>query len=247
MRPGPARPGDPGRSQPAPLRASSEPVLAARAEPEVAERPGEQITFHISYPGHGGEQVAWKLTTDGFGNVGDGRATLDAGGAAQITGALSHPGFLRCEATCGKSVALAGAAVGPLSITPSLPPPDDFDTFWESKKALLRATPVAATLTPVPAHMQQPGVASFSVKADSCVGAGVSAYLARPADATGNLPAVRVVHGAGVYTSSLESAQDWAAGNNPEGIGAAVGDRGSDHRAFRYPKTDRFLLKTVNV
>lgn len=210
---------------------------------------GSSAAFIVSWPGHAAAPFRWKLTKDGepLGDAAagdaEGTGTLDGSGRAEITGALHEPGCLRCEVWCGGDDAVAavgGAAVSPLEIPPSLPPPQDFDTFWAAKKAELDAAPPNIRLRPLqgveeggtytaagtgdlvePSGREAvlvPGVEAFEVEADSSVGAGVSAYLARPANAEPrSLPAILCVHGAGVYSSDLESAVRWATGGGPDG------------------------------
>jgi len=204
---------------------------------------GERATFLVSWPKHGGQTVTWKLTKDGLpltsNEASTGSATLDATGSAQIIGHLDEPGCLRCEVhSTGDAVALGGVAVSPLDILPSRPPPPDFDAFWAAKKAELAATPANVQLRPIHAvdasgkytaagTGDQLGpeeriaeltaeIEAFEVVARSSVGAGVSAYLARPSGAKPrSLPAILLVHGAGVYSSDLQSAMRWASGGGP--------------------------------
>ena len=199
--------------------------LGVSARPELCSTPGEKIEFHIEMPGCGGQVARWALTKDGYGApFKNGVVRLDAMGRATCHGRLASPGFLQIRVSCADQETVAGAGVAPHAIAPSLPPPEDFDDFWAHKKALLASTPLHARLTPVPAQLQRDGVDTFDVQADSCVGAGVSAYFSRPAGAAArSLPAILIVHGAGIYSSNLESSQDWAVGGGPGEVGNQVG------------------------
>ena len=221
--------------------AGSTSALTVKGSEEIVSK-GELASFLIAWSGHGGETVMWRLTKDGqpLENFegGEGTVVLDATGCAEIAGRLHEPGCLRCEVRSGDAVALGGVAVSPHEIMPSLPAPPDFDSFWAAKKAELAATPANTKLHPIttvdgsgkhtaagtgdllgPEQRKAalaPGIDAFEVVADSPIGAGVSAYLARPAGAKPrSLPAVLLVHGAGVYTSDLQSAMRWAAGGGP--------------------------------
>jgi cephalosporin-C deacetylase len=220
---------------------SSAPTLSVSPVQETVAA-GERATFVVSWPEHGGQAVTWELTKDGLSLTSNGgptgSATLDATGSVEITGQLDEPGCLRCEVHSGSAVAFGGVAVSPLEILPSLPPPPDFDVFWAAKKAELAATPANIQLQAIrsvdasgnhtaagtgdllgPQERKAeltPGIEAFEVTANSSVGAGVSAYLARPLGAKPrSLPAVLLVHGAGVYSSDLQSAMRWAAGGGP--------------------------------
>jgi len=129
-----------------------------------------------------------------------------------VTGTLDAPGFLQCRVNGQvgetKLTALGGVGIEPTQIKPSQPVPADFTAFWDAKKALLAAVPMKARLTPVPSPRNT--VETFDVQAAS-VGAGVSAYLARPVGAKPkSLPIILTVHGAGVNSSNLSGAAGWA-------------------------------------
>lgn len=132
-------------------------------------------------------------------------------GKATVTGKLDEPGFLLLTATMGKTVALAGAGYDPLQLKPSMPVPDDFDQFWTTQKKALANVAVKAKLTPVEAPAK--GIETFDVQVD-CLGPPVSGYFGRPQGAKPkSLPAILLVHGAGVRSASLDSTK-WA---NKEG------------------------------
>lgn len=190
-------------------------VAADRAD--AVYRRGEEVTFRIELLRDGvpadGAAVRWAISTDGVAPETKGMTEL-AQGKATIAGRLDEPGFLHCVVTFAASggsthVARAGAAIDPQDIRPSLPAPRDFDEFWEAKKRQLAGVPVRARLTPVDAG--RPGIEAFDLQAD-CLGAPVSGYLARPTGAAPkSLPAILLVHGAGVRSAVLGHAVGWAA------------------------------------
>lgn len=169
----------------------------------------EPVTFTISVA-VGGEpatvgQVEYVLSNDGEDVIDQGTLALSAE-PVRVTAMLDRPGFLRCTATFpgpnGKAIkALAGAGIDPLQIQPSLPVPDDFDAFWEQRKAELAKVPMNQRLTPV--DSSEDGVECFDLQLDCLGGAPVSGYLARPKGAVPkSLPALLTVHGAGVGSSN---------------------------------------------
>jgi cephalosporin-C deacetylase-like acetyl esterase len=104
-------------------------------------------------------------------------------------------------------MALAGAAIDPLEIKPSLPVPADFDAFWAAQKEKLAKVPVNPRLTPL---KSRPGIELFDFKAD-CVGAPVSGYFAKPVGTKPkSLPIILTVQGAGVRTSNRGGTLEWA-------------------------------------
>ncbi len=192
-----------------------DPLTASVDRPSAVYQRGETIAFTIRLEQNGqpvtSGEIDWALTKDGLPPLRSGRSQVDQGKVV-VTGSLDEPGFLQCRATYlvdGKKVtALAGAAVSPLEIKPSQPPPADFRAFWDGKKKQLATVPVHARLTPVKSPV--PKVEAFDLQAD-CVGAPVSGYFARPAAAkVRSLPAILTVHGAGVRSASLSGAAGWA-------------------------------------
>lgn len=192
-------------------------VLSARPDrPAALYQQGETVTFTISLaldqqPAKNTE-VQWSITKDGMPPVTNGLLKLE-NGTATVAGKLEEPGFLLCRATFTtpdkKTVtALAGAAVDPTLINPSLPVPEDFDAFWTAQKKTLAAIPINARLTPVKSPIAE--TEAFDLQADS-VGAPVSGYFAKPAGAKPkSLHIILLVHGAGVRSSSLGGAASWA-------------------------------------
>ncbi len=149
------------------------------------------------------------LDKDGMPPVTQKKLTLDQG-TATIEETLGEPGFLRCRVTCtgpDKQVltATAGAAFDPLKIPPSLPVPEDFDAFWTQQKARLTSVPMEPKLTPVKSPVD--GIECFDTEIPCVPPRPVSGYFARPAGASPqSLPAILLVHGAGVRSSSLGGA-----------------------------------------
>jgi cephalosporin-C deacetylase-like acetyl esterase len=156
--------------------------------------------------------VQWTISKDGVPPITEGIVRL-TNGSATVIGRLDEPGFLQCRAVFRGTnqptrTAVAGAAIDPLLIKPSLPVPADFDAFWAVQKKKLAAVPVNARLTPV--ESAPTNVECFDVQADS-LGAPVSGYYARPAGAQArSLPIILTVHGAGVRSASLSGAVGWA-------------------------------------
>ena len=197
--------------------ASTNYTLCVTADrPDAIYKQGETVTFTIKLQLDkqpvDGAQVSWILSKDGVPPTTNGKVKL-AGGSATVTGKLDEPGFLQCRASFAgpdkiARFALGGAAIDPLKIKPSMPVPADFDEFWAAQKKKLAAVPVNPRLTPV--KWPTKDVDCFDLQADS-VGAPVSGYFARPAGAKPkSLPAILLVHGAGVRSSGLGGAAGWA-------------------------------------
>ncbi len=190
------------------------PLLTLKASTDHADalyKAGETATFTIEASQDGKPvsegKVVCVLSKDGMQaqppqtlNLKDGKATL--------IGKLDEPGFLLMRATSEKASAMAAAGYDPLQIKPSMPVPEDFDSFWDAQKAALAQVPMKSTLTPVTTGVPK-GVAAFDVQID-CVGKPVSGYFGKPLNAKPkSLQAILHVHGAGVRSSTLGSVS-WA-------------------------------------
>jgi len=191
-------------------------LLVRAGRPDAIYKQGEEVLFRMTLAQGklpvNEATVDWVISKDGMPPTNHGTTKILKGlGVAKCK--LDEPGFLLCRATFqtpdGKTVtALGGAGVAPLEIKPSLPVPDDFDAFWSAQKEKLAGVAMNARLTP--ATSPKAGVESFDIRAD-CIGAPVSGYYSTPADAKPNrIPAILLVHGAGVRSSDLGSTISWA-------------------------------------
>ncbi|MES2594916.1 MAG: acetylxylan esterase [Verrucomicrobiota bacterium] len=124
-------------------------------------------------------------------------------GKGTLSVKVTKPGFTLVRVTAPKTTAsaMASAACDPTEIKPSLPMPEDFDSFWAAQKAALAKVPMKFTLAPV--TIQAKTADGFDAQIE-CLGAPVSGYYARPKEAKAKAyPAILFVHGAGVDGSSL--------------------------------------------
>jgi cephalosporin-C deacetylase len=185
-------------------------LAIATQRDDATYRVDEPVTFIITVTRDGQPQpdgdVSWSLTKDGVAPIMHGTAPIKDG-KALVTGRLSEPGFLQCKVVFTRGADsvrnLGAAAIDPLLLRPSLPVPDDFDAFWESKKRELAAIPLNAKLTPV--STRETGIELFDVEADSVGDRPMRGYYARRAHAAPkSLPAIITLEGAGVYSTRLE-------------------------------------------
>lgn len=202
-----------------PAPAKEEDKLHARADrTDALYHKGETVTFNITLEHAGkpeaGAEVAWTMTKDGLPlDHQTGKVKTDQDGKAAVTGKLDEPGFLQVRVSfknkAGTVVnAQGGAGIDPTEIKPSMPVPEDFDAFWDGQKKKLAAIPMNAMMEKVDAKAKD--IDAFDIKADS-VGSQISGYFAKPSGAKPkSLPVVMTVHGAGVRSSSLGGAVNWA-------------------------------------
>lgn len=165
---------------------------------------GDSATFQIQASDPALQSVLAVVSEDGWNSKPAQSITLTQG-KGTLTVKLEKPGFTLLRVTAPKSPAsaMASAACDPLLIKPSLPVPDDFDSFWAAQKAALAKVPLKFTLTPVKTAAKN--VDAFDVQID-CLGAPVSGYFGRIKNAQPkSLPAILFVHGAGVGGSNIGS------------------------------------------
>jgi cephalosporin-C deacetylase len=164
----------------------------------------ESVTFRITAPA--GAKVRYQLTKDGWGDLGS--EETDTG---QVTASLNDAGVIRCEVMSAATTQpttqpiLAGAAIDPEMIAPSMPAPEDFNAFWERQKESVASEAAKSVVTAVKSPDAK--VVCFDVQINCPGGAPVSGYLALPKDAKAkSLPAILYPHSAGVRDSDLPHA-----------------------------------------
>ena len=196
------------------LAAEPAPKLEVKPDrPDAMYHVGEKVTFSILLrDGNSpleGKELTYKLSKDGFTPLASGTIT-SAAGVVTVKQSLDEPGVIHCDVTYAAPttrpvIATAGAAFDPEKIKASLPPPDDFDAFWEKERRRLADEPAHPVLTPVESH--DANVDAFDVQINCPGGAPESAYLAIPKGAKPkSLGAILYPHSAGVRSSDLPHA-----------------------------------------
>jgi len=110
------------------------------------------------------------------------------------------PGWFVCEAVPNGNpgvAARAGVVVGPEKIAPSMPEPDDFDEFWNARRAALAAMPMKADVMPV--ESPDPQIECFSIEIPCPQTSPVRGYYGYPKGTTPrSAPTILYVRAAGV-------------------------------------------------
>jgi cephalosporin-C deacetylase-like acetyl esterase/lysophospholipase L1-like esterase len=107
--------------------------------------------------------------------------TLDLSGTSVIDVRLNEPATLFLEIkgpNAEDKPIVAGAAIAPEKLQPSIPKPRDFDRFWAEKIARLQQTPMNVELTPQDSG--RPDVDYYILKMDHLDGRHIYGQLARP-------------------------------------------------------------------
>ena len=138
-----------------------------------------------------GEPVGWKISAppgaytftakkNNLEVIKTGQLDL-ANGTAAIEVILNEPAMVYVEiAQSGAAKPLvAGAAVAPEKLLPSVPRPADFDTFWSSRIKQLQAIPAHPVLTA--GGSDRPGVDYATITLDHINGTHVHGQIAKPA------------------------------------------------------------------
>ncbi len=119
------------------------------------------------------------------------------GNGARIALVAHEPEMLYVEITAAddpKAPLLAGAAVAPQQLQPSIPGPADFDRFWKSKLAWLKSVPAKPKLTAVPSG--NPDIDYATLTMATVDGAHIHGQIARPRSGA-RLPALLILQYAG--------------------------------------------------
>jgi cephalosporin-C deacetylase len=188
------------------LNVSSYSSVSARTDkPQALYEVGEsaEFIFETDKPGN----LSWRISLDG-GDLIDKGNTIIESGEFSVKSSLDKPGFLRCDFVFTPSdkgelekVAVA-AAYEPTKIKPAAVLPDDFDSFWSSRKEQLACIPIDAVFTPIKSDSANVDMFDVVMK---CLGKQVYGYYARPKDAPdGSCPAIITLHGAGVSSARKE-------------------------------------------
>jgi cephalosporin-C deacetylase-like acetyl esterase/lysophospholipase L1-like esterase len=160
---------------------------------EAGARAGWVVTPEIDV--RNGRAYPYELRQDNLALVQYG--TLDNYAANVIETRSDVPGMLFLEIKAvdsGSPLHLAGLAVSPRRIAPSLPGPRDFDRFWKGKIAQSRRVPLDAQL--VAGNSDRPGVEYFTLRMKHSDGSEIHGQLARPAG-PGRFPALVIYQWAG--------------------------------------------------
>ena len=107
----------------------------------------------------------------------------------------------------------AGVMVDPEKFTQTLPEPADYELFWKKVKDELKQVPFNVTAKTLPPQTYgKMTIIAQDVQVQCTEGIPVSGYLAVPRDAAPkSLPAILLLHGAGVRSASLNGTVRYAA------------------------------------
>ena len=193
-------------SLPTHTRSTAEPVASATirsghaTQPASAVAAGQSAGSQGAAPGDGGSgphpyttRYRYTVKRNNFDVIASGRLDL-ARGPASIEVRLMEPAMLYMElspvfadgipsATAAPIV--AGAAVAPERLLPSIPRPADFDSFWKSKIAQLERVPIDPVLTAGDSGRAGVEYATFTL--NNVNGTHVHGQLAKPSR-PGRLP-----------------------------------------------------------
>lgn len=147
------------------------------------------------------EKVDVTVTRDGFTKLASVK-TEKAGETLEVRFTPEAAGWYMCEALPSGAdrrtqTARAGVVVAPETIAPSLPAPEDFDAFWNARKAALKAMPMRAKLEPMDVSDQ--AVECFDLEIPCPDTKPVRGYYARPKGSSPHSrPAILYLRAAGV-------------------------------------------------
>jgi cephalosporin-C deacetylase-like acetyl esterase/lysophospholipase L1-like esterase len=156
---------------------------------------GERVGWTVTAPAGASASYTYAVRKNNLDVIAGG--PLDLARPATIETTLDEPAMVLLEvrsATAGSKPQLAGAAVAPDRIQPSIPRPRDFDAFWKGKiRALQRVAP-NPVLTP--GDSGRADVEYFTLRMDHAFGRQIHGQVARP-KRPGRLPGLVIFQWAG--------------------------------------------------
>ena len=204
-------------------------VWLKTTKPEAIYKVGDKAEFEIKIFKDGkpfdGAELSCVISKDGVAPLSK-KKVSNSGAVHKFIGSLDEPGFLKCAVSVKfpdqkKQLAmLCGAGFEPEKILPSLPAPEDFQSYWDAQKAMLAKIPmnmklqlrnnVLAEDKSLPKKIKD-AIDVYIVKADTFNGI-LDAYLFMPKNAKAkSLPLVILPHGAGVRYSRFCYGVEFAA------------------------------------
>ncbi len=156
---------------------------------------GEKVGWTVAAPDHAaaaGGEFSYSIRENDLTVIKTGQLDLHTG-PAKIELSLAEPAMLYLEVTSSApdtKPSIAGAAVAPTRLQPSVPRPADFDAFWQAKIAQLEKVAPEPVLTP--GDSGHPGVEYATVRLNNINGAHVYGQLARPSP-PGKHPAMLIM------------------------------------------------------
>jgi cephalosporin-C deacetylase-like acetyl esterase/lysophospholipase L1-like esterase len=171
---------------------------------------GEKVGWTLAAP-KTSEKYSFVLKKNNFETIESGDLDVTSG-TAKIETSLNAPAMLYLEVKSPRRdrALIAGAAVAPTKLQPSVARPADFDEFWASKIKLLEQIPPNAVLKP--GDSDDANITYSTIRMDNINGSHIYGQLAKP-NHPGKFPALLMLQWAGVYP--LEKA--WAADHAKNG------------------------------
>jgi cephalosporin-C deacetylase len=161
---------------------------------------GEKVGWTVSLPQGGpGGDYKYTVKKNNFNVIKTGNLDFSSG-PATIEVTLDEPAMVYVKISPPDNGVsdlrdiIAGAAVAPEMLQPSVPRPADFDDFWKSKIKLLDAIPANPVLTP--SDSGKPGIEYATIKMDHINGTHVYGQLAKP-KGPGKFPGLVIFQWAG--------------------------------------------------
>ena len=194
------------------VSASEQYTLTVKPDRETAiYKKGETATFRLVLT-QNAQPVSGKnlrFSVQGDGNYRQNGSLVSSGSDNFVRVSLPHPGFIFCRASCeidGQNItAIGGAGFDPLEIQTKFSEPEDFDEFWNAKKAEVAQMPLNPKIVRYTGEKAYDrNVEVYDVTIDCPGGMPVSGYLCKPANAQPkSLPIILEYHGAGVRSSVM--------------------------------------------
>lgn len=179
---------------------------------------GDTVTFTAELTDLPDQELSYTILENHLTPVDKGTLSF-ANGTATVQATFKNPGFLFLSIKLPEKLAemknrdkhagLGGAVCEPEQLQPALPKPDDFDAFWNAKKAIVDQVPFNARLEKIESQSNDQ-VDVFHLIFDSYNNTKAYCTFARPKK-KGKYPIIMFTNGAGVGPVSQTNVKEWAA------------------------------------
>ncbi|NLX15222.1 MAG: acetylxylan esterase [Phycisphaerales bacterium] len=199
----------------APPQQTQQDLVVTTDRPDARYNLGDTVIFTARLVNLPDQELRYTIQENHHKEVEKGRLAFKDG-VATVTATFQTPGFLFLRINPPhelvnenrRRAGRAGAVCAPDKLLPSLPVPEDFNAFWDGKKAIMNDIPFNAQLTLLE-NQSNDKIEVYSMTLDSYNGTKAHGFLAKPKGNTA-CPAIMFTHGAGVRSFSAQRVQTWA-------------------------------------
>jgi cephalosporin-C deacetylase len=158
---------------------AAETLVVTPYDDDCIYEPGQKVGWKVE-AAENGSPLTYRLRKNNFTTLEEGELDL-SDGEDEIGITIDEPAMVFLEIIGSdekKPLDIAGAAVAPTQLKPSVPAPKDFDSFWKAKISELQAVPASPALEP--GESSNPNVEYGLITMDHVNGGHIHGQYAKP-------------------------------------------------------------------